>query len=73
MEFLKRKHFSLWITTTTTFIIMASIALNVSTVQGLQGVPTWIMHGMQAGRQSDYIAKHTGRQACSQSNMQEGI
>uniref|UniRef100_A0A1I8Q1U4 Protein Wnt n=1 Tax=Stomoxys calcitrans TaxID=35570 RepID=A0A1I8Q1U4_STOCA len=46
MEFLKRKHFSLWITTT--FIIVAGIAANVSTVHGLQGVPTWISLGLKS-------------------------
>ncbi|XP_019892373.1 protein Wnt-5 [Musca domestica] len=47
MEFLKRKHFSLWITTTF-IIIVAGITTNVSPVQGLQGVPTWISLGIKS-------------------------
>ncbi|CAD7015030.1 unnamed protein product, partial [Ceratitis capitata] len=37
MEFLKRKHFSLWIITT--FVLVAGV---LDGCVGLQGVPTWI-------------------------------
>nr|XP_014102858.1 protein Wnt-5 isoform X1 [Bactrocera oleae]XP_036225868.1 protein Wnt-5 isoform X1 [Bactrocera oleae] len=43
MEFLKRKHFSLWIITT--FVLVAGI---LDGCVGLQGVPTWICLGVKS-------------------------
>ncbi|XP_036332554.1 protein Wnt-5-like, partial [Rhagoletis pomonella] len=43
MEFLKRKHFSLWIITT--FVLVAGI---LDGCVGLQGVPTWICLGIKS-------------------------
>uniref|UniRef100_W8CBG0 Protein Wnt n=1 Tax=Ceratitis capitata TaxID=7213 RepID=W8CBG0_CERCA len=43
MEFLKRKHFSLWIITT--FVLVAGV---LDGCVGLQGVPTWICLGVKS-------------------------